>query len=183
MKVKIFSATFPLPAHKTEGAAGMDLQADLLNQTMINDFFRMVVDAKNEKNYDVLLDVQTPPTTYKNQSLYIEIPPRWRVRIPTGLYTECPVGMRFEIMLRSSIGWKKGLIIPNAPGLIDADFRGQWHIVLFNPNNCAVMIEHGEHIAQLVLSEYKRVEWEPVQRAAELSGTERGAGGFGSTGK
>jgi len=195
MKIKAFSATFPLPSHQTDGAAGMDLQAVLIgnvlqplcNSSAVNNIFPKIqpsVEAYNESNTPTVLYMLSKKDEYGNNvKNFIEIPCGWRVRIPTGLYTECPVGMRFEILLRSSLGWKKGLTIPNAPGLIDADYRGQWYVVLYNPNAVAVMIEHGEHIAQLVLSSYERVEWEAVQSASELSGTERGAGGFGSTGK
>ena len=209
MIVKAYSKTFPLPQHQTEGSAGMDLQADLLSLSFKKTMGKLselgetvtVVEARNSKNNHCNIYVQDPNAGVVGNGHggfvghiqdadgsivdkpYIKIPPQHRVRIATGLYLECPEAMRFEIVLRSSIGWKKGLIIPNSVGVIDSDYRGELFLILFNPLNADVVVWHGERIAQLILSPTVRVEWQEVSSASELTKTERGGGGFGSTGK
>jgi dUTP pyrophosphatase len=78
------------------------------------------------------------------------------------------------------MAFKKGLSIPNSPGTIDADYRGEIGVIVINLNTEAVVIEPGERIAQMVIARYERISWSAVE---SLSETDRGAGGFGSTGK
>jgi dUTP pyrophosphatase len=101
-----------------------------------------------------------------------------RAIIPTGLYIELPIGFEAQVRPRSGTAFKKGLSIPNSPGTIDSDYRGEIGVILINLSPEPVVIEPGERIAQLVIARYERISWLPVE---SLSETERGAGGFGST--
>lgn len=103
-----------------------------------------------------------------------------RQLIPTGIFIELPMGYEAQIRPRSGLAFKKGLSIPNSPGTIDADYRGEIKVILINLSNAPVTIEPGERIAQMVIAKYERIEWQLVE---QLSESERGAGGFGSTGK
>lgn len=109
----------------------------------------------------------------------IVLKPLERVLIKTGLYMELPQGVECQVRPRSGLALKKGITVLNAPGTIDADYRGEVGVILINLSNEDFIIEDGERIAQLVFAEYKQVSFTQVQ---ELSETERGAGGFGSTG-
>lgn len=100
--------------------------------------------------------------------------------VPTGLYIELPVGYEAQIRPRSGLAFKKGLSIPNAPGTIDSDYRGEIGVILINLSKEAITIEPSERIAQMVIAKYEVVNWEEV---SELSDSDRGAGGYGSTGK
>lgn len=102
-----------------------------------------------------------------------------RKLIPTGLFIELPVGYEAQIRPRSGLSYKKGLSLPNTPGTIDSDYRGEIKVIMVNLSPEAQMIEHGERIAQMVIAKYEQVRLEEVEM---LSSTERGAGGFGSTG-
>jgi dUTP pyrophosphatase len=106
--------------------------------------------------------------------------PMERAIIPTGLFIELPIGFEAQIRPRSGMAYKKGLSIPNSPGTIDADYRGEIGVIVINLNTEAVIIEPGERIAQMVIARYERINWSAVE---SLSETDRGAGGFGSTGK
>jgi dUTP pyrophosphatase len=106
--------------------------------------------------------------------------PLERAIIPTGLFIELPIGYEAQIRPRSGTAYKKGISIPNAPGTIDSDYRGEIGVIVVNLNAEPVDIEPGERIAQMVIAKYEQIEWEEVQT---LSETDRGAGGFGSTGK
>ena len=106
--------------------------------------------------------------------------PMERAIIPTGLFIELPIGFEAQIRPRSGMAFKKGLSIPNSPGTIDADYRGEIGVIVINLNTEAVIIEPGERIAQIVIAKYERISWSEVEA---LSETERGTGGFGSTGK
>lgn len=103
-----------------------------------------------------------------------------RKLLPTGLYIELPQGYEAQVRPRSGLAFKHGLSVLNSPGTIDADYRGEIKVLLVNLSNESFTIEDGERIAQLVVAKHETVEWEPV---TELSDTERGAGGYGSTGK
>jgi dUTP pyrophosphatase len=102
-----------------------------------------------------------------------------RKLIPTGLFIELPAGFEAQIRPRSGLSIKKGLTLANTPGTVDSDYRGEIKIILVNLSNETQTIEPGERIAQMVIARYERIEWQPVE---VLSETERGAGGFGSTG-
>lgn len=100
--------------------------------------------------------------------------------VPTGLYVELPEGYEMQIRPRSGLAAKHGITVLNSPGTIDADYRGEIKVILVNLSNEPFIIEGGERIAQMVVARHEQVEWESVE---VLGSTERGAGGFGSTGK
>ena len=100
--------------------------------------------------------------------------------IPTGIYIEIPVGYEVQVRPRSGLAFKYGVTVLNSPGTIDADYRGEVKVLLINHGKEAFVVKSGERIAQMVFSKYQRVEWESVNR---LSDTERGSGGYGSSGK
>ena len=110
----------------------------------------------------------------------ITLQPLERAMVPTGLYVELPEGCEMQIRPRSGLAAKHGITVLNSPGTIDADYRGEVKVILANLSDTPFTIEPGERIAQLVVARHERVEW--VESEA-LSDTERGAGGFGSTGK
>ncbi len=103
-----------------------------------------------------------------------------RSLVPTGIFIELPVGFEAQIRPRSGLATKHGITVINTPGTVDADFRGELRVSLVNLSREPFTIEPGERIAQMVVARHEHVEWEEV---AELSETERGAGGWGSTGK
>lgn len=103
-----------------------------------------------------------------------------RALVPTGLFVELPAGYEMQVRPRSGLAAKYGLTVLNAPGTVDADYRGEVKVILANLSNADFTINDGERIAQLVVAQHAQVEWE---EAVELSDTSRGAGGFGSTGK
>ncbi|MFK6999608.1 dUTP diphosphatase [Flavobacterium oreochromis] len=109
----------------------------------------------------------------------ITIPPLGRILIKTGLFIELPQGYEAQIRPRSGLALKKGITVLNSPGTIDADYRGEIGIILVNLSNDFFEIEDGERIAQLVIAKHERIFWHPVE---VLSDTDRGEGGFGSTG-
>ena len=109
----------------------------------------------------------------------IDIEPLGRVLIKTGLYLEMENGLECQVRPRSGLALKKGLSVLNTPGTIDADYRGEIGVILVNLSNEAVSIEDGERIAQLI---FCRVEQVSLTEVAVLNDSERGAGGFGSTG-
>ena len=109
----------------------------------------------------------------------IILKPLERVLVPTGLFIELPLSYEAQIRPRSGLAFKKGIGVLNSPGTIDADYRGEIGVILVNLSNEDFTIQNGERIAQLVIAKHERAEWENVQ---ELSETERGEGGFGSTG-
>lgn len=107
------------------------------------------------------------------------IKPLGRALIPTGLFLEIPAGFEVQVRPRSGLAAKKGITVLNAPGTIDADYRGEVCVILVNLSDTDFLVERGERVAQLVLARHERLEWEPAQ---ELAGSGRGEGGFGSTG-
>jgi dUTP pyrophosphatase len=109
----------------------------------------------------------------------IDIEPLGRVLIKTGLYLEMENGLECQVRPRSGLALKKGISVLNTPGTIDADYRGEIGVILVNLSNEAVSIEDGERIAQLI---FCRVEQVSLTEVAVLNDSERGAGGFGSTG-
>jgi len=109
----------------------------------------------------------------------IVLQPLERTIIKTGLFIELPVGFEAQVRPRSGLAAKKGITVLNAPGTIDADYRGEIGVILVNLSNNSFTVENGERVAQLVIAKHERAEWEEVD---ELSTTDRGAGGFGSTG-
>ena len=102
-----------------------------------------------------------------------------RIAVPTGLFAEIPHGYELQVRPRSGVSLKTNLLMPNSPGTIDSDYRGEIHVILCNMGNSPITIYHGDRIAQLVLCPVVRASLEFV---SDLPETERGANGFGSTG-
>ncbi|WP_121965697.1 dUTP diphosphatase [Myroides sp. N17-2] len=102
-----------------------------------------------------------------------------RAIVPTGLFIELPEGYEAQIRPRSGLAAKKGITLLNSPGTIDADYRGEIGVILVNLSKEPFVIENGERIAQMVIAKFEQIQWAPAE---VLSETERGAGGFGSTG-
>ena len=109
----------------------------------------------------------------------ITLQPMQRALIPTGLFMELPIGFEAQVRPRSGLALKKGITCLNSPGTVDADYRGEVGVILANLSTEPFVVENGERIAQMVIAKHERAEWIEVE---ELSTTERGAGGFGSTG-
>jgi dUTP pyrophosphatase len=142
MKVQIINKSkHATPNYETEGAAGMDLRANIEEAITLN--------------------------------------PLERAIIKTGLFIALPVGFEAQVRPRSGLAAKKGITVLNSPGTVDADYRGEIGVILVNLSNAAFVINDGERVAQLIIAKHERVQWKEVE---VLSETERGAGGFGSTG-
>jgi dUTP pyrophosphatase len=109
----------------------------------------------------------------------ITLKPLERIIVKTGLFIELPIGFEAQVRPRSGLAAKKGITVLNSPGTIDADYRGEIGVILVNLSNEDFIIENGERIAQLIVAKHERANWETVEVLEE---TERGAGGFGSTG-
>ncbi len=109
----------------------------------------------------------------------ITLKPLERAIIKTGLFIALPVGFEAQVRPRSGLAAKKGITVLNAPGTIDADYRGEIGVILVNLSNQDFIVNDGERIAQLVIAKHERVNWQEV---TVLNETERGSGGFGSTG-
>lgn len=110
----------------------------------------------------------------------ITLAPLERAMVPTGLYIALPEGYEAQVRPRSGLAAKFGITVLNAPGTVDADYRGEIKVILVNLSNEPFVINPGERIAQMVVARYEKVEWEEV---TSLDSTERGCGGFGSTGR
>ena len=119
---------------------------------------------------DVRADLDAPVT----------LGPLQRAMIPTGLFVELPEGCEMQIRPRSGLAAKHGVTVLNSPGTVDADYRGEIKIILVNLSDEPFTIEAGERIAQMIVARYEQIEWQPAE---ELGATERGAGGYASTGK
>jgi len=115
-----------------------------------------------------------------NISEAVILKPLARAIIKTGLFIELPVGFEAQVRPRSGLAAKHGLTVLNSPGTVDADYRGEIGVILVNLSNTDFKIENGERIAQLVIAKHERATWLEVN---QLNETNRGEGGFGSTGK
>jgi len=129
------------PNYETDGAAGMDLRANI--------------------------------------DTAITLKPLERTIVKTGLYIALPVGFEAQVRPRSGLAVKKGITVLNSPGTVDADYRGEIGVILVNLSNEEFVVNDGERIAQLIIAKHERVSWQEVNN---LNETERGSGGFGSTG-
>ena len=109
----------------------------------------------------------------------VTIKPLQRLLIPTGLFLELPEGFEAQVRPRSGLAFKKGITVLNAPGTIDSDYRGEIGVMLINLSEETSEIKDGERVAQLVTARHESIEWPDAE---ELNESERGAGGFGSTG-
>ena len=142
MEVQIINKSkHPTPNYETEGAAGMDLKANIESA--------------------------------------ITLKPLQRAIVKTGIFIALPTGFEAQVRPRSGLAAKKGITVLNSPGTVDADYRGEIGVILVNLSNEDFIINDGERIAQLVIAKHERVNWKEV---SVLTETERGSGGFGSTG-
>ncbi len=110
----------------------------------------------------------------------ILLKPMERMLVPTGLFIEIPMGYEAQIRPRSGLAFKHGITVLNSPGTIDADYRGEIKVLLINLGNEDFEIKHGERIAQMIIAKHETITWQAV---TELGSTQRGEGGYGSTGK
>ena len=115
-----------------------------------------------------------------NLSEPLVLEPLQRALVPTGLFIALPQGVEAQVRPRSGLAVKHGITVLNAPGTIDADYRGEICVILVNLSDQPFTIRDGERIAQMVIARHEQAEWQPVE---VLDETERGAGGFGHTGK
>ena len=109
----------------------------------------------------------------------ITLKPLERTLVKTGLFMELPAGYEAQVRPRSGLAYKKGISVLNSPGTIDADYRGEIGVILINLSAEELIIEDGERVAQIVIAKHEQADW---QQVVELVETQRGAGGFGSTG-
>ena len=109
----------------------------------------------------------------------ITLKPLERAIVKTGLYIALPIGFEAQVRPRSGLAAKKGITVLNTPGTVDADYRGEIGVILVNLSNAEFIVKDGERIAQLIIAKHERVNWKEVE---VLNETDRGAGGFGSTG-
>ena len=109
----------------------------------------------------------------------ITLKPLARTLVKTGLFIELPEGYEAQVRPRSGLAYKKGITVLNSPGTIDADYRGEIGVILINLSEEEFVIENGERVAQLVIGKHEQAQWVEVE---SLDETDRGAGGFGSTG-
>lgn len=109
----------------------------------------------------------------------VVLKPLGRAIIKTGLFIELPIGYEAQVRPRSGLAAKKGITVLNSPGTIDADYRGEIGVILVNLSNEEFIVQDGERVAQLVIAKHEQIEWAETE---VLQDTQRGAGGFGSTG-
>lgn len=114
-----------------------------------------------------------------NLSIEINLKPLERKIIPTGIFMQLPIGCEAQVRPRSGLAFKKGITVLNSPGTIDADYRGEIGVILVNLSSEEFVVTDGERIAQMVITKHETMEWVEVEN---LDDSERGAGGFGSTG-
>lgn len=131
----------------------------------------------NLPHYETIASAGMDLRAYIDEPIMLE--PLERAIVKTGLFIELPIGYEAQVRPRSGLSVKKGITVLNAPGTIDADYRGEIGVILVNLSHTNFTIENGERVAQLVIAKHERAEWIEVE---ELSETSRGAGGFGSTG-
>ncbi len=155
-----------VPARATRHSAGYDIRAHLT---------RGAVRIKRAESGEV---VQEAPNGGEHGSPFITLHAGDRALVPTGFRARLPEGYEAQIRMRSSLAWKHGLTVPNAPGTIDADYPDEWFVLVLNASRRPVTIRHGERIAQAVLHRYEAAEW---SEGAVTVTTER-RGGLGSTG-
>ena len=127
--------------------------------------------------YETVLSAGMDLRAFISESIVIK--PLQRVLIPTGLSMELTEGLEAQIRPRSGLAFKSGITVLNSPGTIDADYRGEIKVLLVNLSDTDFMVNDGDRIAQMVISNYVKIKWTTTE---SLSETKRGAGGFGHTG-
>jgi dUTP pyrophosphatase len=154
------------PARSTEMSAGYDIRAHLTRGPIR--IRRSAIEAVSEET--AVTDVGSDPA--------IMLESGDRALIPTGFRARLPRGYEAQIRMRSSLAWKCGLTVPNAPGTVDADYPDEWFVLVLNSSSHSVKITHGERIAQIVLNRFAVLDWEE----GEVSVSTDRVGGLGSTG-
>lgn len=171
-----------LPTYETVGAAGMDARASFknLNPRDIKQYGPQIVYTCEETYGKVvggLTELSSEPTKVVIRSISLQ--PGSRVLIPTDLYVEIPEGYEIQVRLRSGLALKHGIEIVNSPGTVDADYRGNIGVIILNNSNVPFDIAEGDRICQFVLNKVEQIEWVETNSLEE---TDRGEGGFNSTG-
>lgn len=138
-----------------------------------------IVNKSKHKTPDYSTDLSAGMDLRANLEAPVVLKPLERALIHTGLYIELPEGYEAQIRPRSGLALKKGISIMNSPGTIDADYRGEIGIILVNISNQDFIVNDGERICQMIISNFAKVDWVEVE---SLNETERGSGGFGHTG-
>ena len=168
MKVQVINkSNNQLPQYETKASAGLDIRAD---------FSRV----SPENPIKVFGDAEIIFAGESHNVTMLRLEPGSRALIPTGIFTAIPEGYEVQLRPRSGLAIKKGLNLINCVGTIDADYRAEWGIPVVNQGLETIWIEDGERICQMVIAQHAHVEWQEVD---SLDETERGAGGFGHTGK
>ena len=162
--VQMLHADAQPPRRATEGSAGYDLHAYVRGRT--------IKCSDGQRTWDAAPDAQQTTDAFVLDSGVSAL-------IPLGFKARLPQGIEAQIRPRSGTSFKKGLQIPNAPGTIDSDYPDEWMVIVRNPANAPIRIEHGERIAQMVLAKYEVLAIE----AGDVAVTTSRVGGFGSTGR
>jgi len=171
MEIKVFNdSNNKLPKYETVDSAGLDVRADLSHVESVSDI-------------TIHGPGQIIPANSANAVKMIALEPGSRALIPTGLYVEIPSGYEIQVRPRSGLALKEGISLVNCVGTVDADYRGNIGLIVINHGLKTVYIEDGERIGQLVLNKVERIDWKEVFSKDDLGSTERGEGGFNSTGK
>ena len=171
MEIKVFNdSNNKLPKYETVDSAGLDVRADLSHVESVSDI-------------TIHGPGQIIPANSANAVKMIALEPGSRALIPTGLYVEIPSGYEIQVRPRSGLALKEGISLVNCVGTVDADYRGNIGLIVINHGLKTVYIEDGERIGQLVLNKVEHIDWKEVFSKDDLGSTERGEGGFNSTGK
>ena len=171
MEVKVFNdSQNKLPKYETVDSAGLDVRADLSHIESISDI-------------KIFGPGQIIPANSANAVKMIALEPGSRALIPTGLYVAIPSGYEIQVRPRSGLALKEGITVLNTPGTVDADYRDNVGVIVINHGTKTIYIEDGERIGQFILNKVEHIDWKEVFSKKDLGSTERGVGGFGSTGK
>ena len=171
MEVKVFNdSQNKLPKYETVDSAGLDVRADLSHIESISDI-------------KIFGPGQIIPVNSANAVKMIALEPGSRALIPTGLYVAIPSGYEIQVRPRSGLALKEGITVLNTPGTVDADYRDNVGVIVINHGIKTIYIEDGERIGQFILNKVEHIDWKEVFSKKDLGSTERGVGGFGSTGK
>lgn len=156
-----------VPTRSTAESAGYDVRAHLTHGPI-----KVIRGARSEVGSEAAV-------TNGSDVPSITLEPGDRALVPTGFRARLPSGYEAQIRMRSSLAWKQGLTVPNAPGTVDADYPNEWFVLVLNAGARPITIAHGERVAQIVLNKYEVVDW--VEGEVTVS-TDR-VGGLGSTGR
>ena len=171
MKVKVLNISQnELPKYETAGAAGLDVRAD---------FSRV----QTPSDIKIFGSGQLLYVNEVNKVTMLALEPGSRALIPTGLHVAIPEGYEIQVRPRSGLALKEGISLVNCVGTIDSDFRGEIGLIMINSGLKTVYIEDKERIGQLILNKVEKIDWDEVFTKESLGNTDRGEGGFNSTGK